>query len=487
MTARLPRARDRRIRGATRSIVLVATLALASRADAQAPPASTPVPAGSQAPPPSGATPLPPQPTAFTEPTVSDPMLAPVPEAPRQIQSWDEALGMIRAQSPDYVTGYQSILRAEAQKRVALAAVLPILDVQGSYAHQFYTAAFRIDQFNIVSPPPNLWTLNVGVNWAVVDPRSIYRVGTAGVNVDVTRLSFDSERRDIALSVIQTMLATLAGARVSEVNRVGLRSALERLALTQTRQHFGQGTALDVDRGQQDVESARRLIIAGDEALLESREALGAALGSPVAISPPGDLDLDSFEVAVAKTCHLNEDIDRRPDVEAASGRLEIAKRNVHEAELLFSPTLSVGSQFSENNVAVLGPTKTWDVQALLNVPLYDGGARYGVLRDARAAAEQARQALVATRLNAIVGSAQAMRLVGVRQAARDVAKREVDLAKQIDDRTRSGYAQGLGTSLDLVTSAQALRQAEIDLAVLDFQVAGARAAAVLTNAECLY
>ena len=49
------------------------------------------------------------------------------------------------------------------------------------------------------------------------------------------------------------------------------------------------------------------------------------------------------------------------------------------------------------------------------------------------------------------------------------------------------GYAQGLGTSLDLVTSAEALRQAEINLALLDFQVAQARANAVLTNAECVY
>ena len=162
----------------------------------------------------------------------------------------------------------------------------------------------------------------------------------------------------------------------------------------------------------------------------------------------------------MARTCHLNDDIDRRPDVAAARGQVDIAERKVHEAELLFSPTLSFGSQFADNNVAVLGPTKTWDVEGLLNVPLYDGGARYGVLRDARAAAEQARQNLVATRLNAIVGSAQAQRLVGVRQAARDVSKRTVDLDQRIDDRTRNGYANGFGNSLDLVTSAQDLRQA---------------------------
>jgi outer membrane protein TolC len=420
-------------------------------------------------------------------PEVNDPLLTPPPEAPRRIGSWDDALALIKAQSPDYITGAESVVRAEAQKRIALAAVLPILDGQGSYTHQFYTAAFAIAGISIVSPPPNLWTVGAGLSWAAIDPRGIYRVGTASENIDVTKLSFSDQRRQIAMAVVHAMLATLAAERVAEVNRVSLRSSLERLALTQARLEYGQGTALDVDRGLVDAEGARRLIIAGDEALLQSREALGAALGSPLAISPPGGLDLDQFEVAVARTCHLNDEIDKRPDVAAARGQVDIAERRVHEAELLFSPTLSVGSQFADNNVAVLGPTKTWDVQGLLTVPLYDGGARYGALRDARAAAEQARQNLVATRLSAIVGSAQAQRLVGVRQAAREVSRRQVDLDQRIDARTRDGYANGFGNSLDLVTSAQNLRQAQIDLAVLEYQVAEARVDAVLTNAECLY
>jgi outer membrane protein, multidrug efflux system len=56
-----------------------------------------------------------------------------------------------------------------------------------------------------------------------------------------------------------------------------------------------------------------------------------------------------------------------------------------------------------------------------------------------------------------------------------------------VDQRTRNGYMQGVGTSLDLVTSAQALRQSEIALALLEFQVAQARANAYLVNAECAY
>ena len=72
-------------------------------------------------------------------------------------------------------------------------------------------------------------------------------------------------------------------------------------------------------------------------------------------------------------------------------------------------------------------------------------------------------------------------------QASRDVSRRKRDLAKSIDGRTRDGYAHGLGTSLDLVISAEALRQADIDLALLEFQVGSARAHAVLADAECVY
>jgi outer membrane protein TolC len=93
---------------------------------------------------------------------------------------------------------------------------------------------------------------------------------------------------------------------------------------------------------------------------------------------------------------------------------------------------------------------------------------------------------MLSTRINAVVSAAQAQRAVGVLKAARDIARMQRDLAQRIDVRTREGYAGGLGTSLDLVTSAQALRQAEINLALLEFQFGAARANAVLANAECL-
>jgi outer membrane protein TolC len=427
------------------------------------------------------------QESSFRPPAVSDPMLAPPPAAPRQVKSWDEALALLRAHSPDYIASYESVRRAEAQSRIALAAVLPTLNAQGSYMHQFFTETIPFGGATFVTPPPDLFAAGATLQWNALNPRALYAVGTARENTRAAALSFEDKRRAIALTVVNAMLSTLAASRVAELNRVGLRSALERLVLTQVRLQYGQGTPLDVDRAAQDVAASRALLISGDEALRQSREALGAALGSTTAMAAPGDLSLEEFDAAVARTCRLNDDIERRPDVVAARLRAEIAERGVHDAELIFSPSLSLGSQATAQTVAILAPLNTWSVQAVLSVPLYDGGVRYGAMKDSQAALEQARQALVTARLSAIVSAAQAQRSVSVYEASRQVAQEQRDLAARIDQRVRDGYARGAGTSLDLVVSAQSLRQADINLVLLEVEVGEARAGAVLANAECVY
>jgi multidrug efflux system outer membrane protein len=422
------------------------------------------------------------------EPSADDPMLAPPPPAPGEVASWDAALALIRTRSPEYLTSYEAVRRAAAQKETALAAVLPSIDGQGTYTHELLRPlSFALGGATIVTPPRDAWTLGAAASWPIINPRGIYGVGTADKNIDVANLTFEDSRRQVAAEVVDAILATLAAARVADLNRVGLRAALERLRLTQARLQFGQGTELDVDRAEQDIAAARSPLISGDEALRQAREGLGVALGSPVPLAAPPSLDFEGFQAAVARTCRLNDDIERRPDVAAARARVDLGERAVRDAELQFSPSLAATSQVTYSTAPILAPATTWSVGGVLTVPFYDGGVRYGALRDSQAALEQARQALVRTRLTALVASSQALRAVGVEQASRDVARRQRDLAAAIDRRTRDGYSHGLGTSLDLVISAQALRQAEIQLALLDFQVEEARANSVLTNAECVY
>jgi multidrug efflux system outer membrane protein len=425
-------------------------------------------------------------PPAFVQPAVDDPMLAPPPQDGSVVRTWDEALALIR-RSPEFLTSVAGVERAMAQHRIALAAVLPTLTGSGSYTHNFLTTSIPFGTATLVEPPATVWAASATASWNVVNPRGLYALHTADLATDVAKLSLADRRRVLATAVVSAMLSTLAAARVAELDRVGLRSALERLVLTQTRLKFARGTDLDVDRAQQDVAAARALLISGDESLRQSREALGQVLGSATPLSAPAELDLAGFERAVTSTCRLAPSVDKRPDVAAANERVAIAQRQIEDVKLQFAPTLAVGTTAAYASEVTLGPNDTWTIGATITVPLYDGGARYGALRDANAAAEQARDALTTLRVDALIETARATRAVSVDTAARDVAKEQRDLAERIDGRTRQGYASGLGTSLDLVTSAQALRQAEINLVLLEFELAQARAGAVLVSAECVY
>jgi outer membrane protein, multidrug efflux system len=435
-----------------------------------------------EAPPPTQTT----APPTFVQPDVSDPMLAPPEAGGTIVKSWDDAV-LLMQKSPDFLTGVDAVERTLAEHRIALAGVLPTLYGQGQYAHNFNVLDITLAGVTIVSPPPTIWSIGATLSWNIINPRAIYALGTSDLQTDVAKLSLDDRRRVLAASVVSAMLATLAANRVAELDRVGLRAALERLTLTQTRLKFARGTELDIDRAQQDVAAARATLINGDEQLRQSRENLGHAVGSPTPLAAAPELDLDGFEASVAKTCHIAKDIEQRADVAAARQRVAVADRAITDAKLMFAPYLNVGSQASWASASTLGPLESWSVAATITLPLYDGGVRYGQLRDAKAATDQAMQALQAARVEALIEAARASRAIAVDTAARDVAKQQRDLAQRIDERTRQGYASGIGTSLDLVTSAQALRDAEINLVLLDFQLAQARAGAVLVNAECVY
>jgi outer membrane protein TolC len=120
-----------------------------------------------------------------------------------------------------------------------------------------------------------------------------------------------------------------------------------------------------------------------------------------------------------------------------------------------------------------------------LEVPIWDGGARYGNLRNARAAADIAAQQLEALRRQAIIQVEQAQRQLLVAQQSDVVARDQRDLAAQNDQMTQAAYASGQGTSLELVTASEAHRQAEISLALSDFNVVKARILALIALASC--
>ena len=430
-------------------------------------------------------------------PDVNDPMLTPVPRAKTEIANWEEALRYVRARSTDLRIAAATVLRAEAQQRVALAAALPTINAQGAYTHNVITkdvlqptgfdpATGQITTESFTTPSKDALSGQITGVQPVLALRAWYNIGTSAENRDASQLSFEDAKRTIALSVANSIVGVVTAERVAELNRVGLRNALARLELTIRKSNLGGATGLDVVRARQDVEVTRATLVAGDESLRQSRESLGLALGVAEGVGVPPTVDISGLERDARNTCRPASSIDDRPDVAALRMRADVAHRGVNDVKLQFAPTVNLQSAASTTTVDLgTSPKTTWNVQAVLVIPIWDGGARYGFLRDAHAQEDIADLNLENTRRTATIQVVQARRGVTVAEASRNVANAARDLAAETDRLTRLSYQEGRGTSLELVTAAQSLRESEIQLALRDFDLVRARVLAVLALASC--
>ncbi len=455
-----------------------------SSAFAQRPTTTTPPPAPVTSP----APPLPAPVTIPPPPKVDDPMLAPMPPAPKNIATWQEALDLVRTRSSDLRIAYLEVTRAEAQSRVALAGALFSLNGNVAYTRQLLTNDVINPLTGVATtvPTPNALTGSITLQQPLFAPRAWYAIGTAHRAEEVAQLGVEDTKRLIALAVANSLLSVVTAERIAELNRSGFRNALERHDLTRRKQTLGVATGLDVIRAQQDVETARATIVSGDESLRQSREALGLALGLPQQVGVAPTISLDGLLESAQGVCKPARSLDDRADIARASKNVEVAERGITDVKYQFSPTIGVGSTLAATSTDTgQSPNPTWNIQAVLSVPLWEGGARYGFLRNARASSEQAEQQLIGLRRNAEVQVEQARRGVKVAEDSRKVAADARALTAETDRLVRAGYVEGQGTSLELVIAATALRQAEIGLAIRDFELVRARLLAVLALANC--
>lgn len=428
---------------------------------------------------------------------VADPMLEPPRLPAKTLGSWADALDLVRARSTDLVIAVEEVRRAEAQSRVALAGALPQVVGTASYTHQFLTNEFsQIAGLgpagpifrDVRTPFPDALTGQISATVPVVAPRAWYAVGTANRVADASRLSLDEARRQIALGVANALVGVVTAERLAEQNRNGLRTALERQALTQRKADLGAATAVDLVRTRQDVEAARALLVTGDESLRQAREALGLALGLPEQVGVRPDARLDELATTAQGTCKPVGSLEDRPDLAALRAREGVAERQRTDAKLQFSPTVDVRSTLGTTTIDTGAiPNTTWNLQAVLSVPIWDGGARYGALRDTGAQILQAEARTEAQRRKATIEAIQTTRAVEVATQRRAVADETRRLAAENDRLTRASYDEGRGTSLELVTAAQALRDANIQLTLREFELVRARVLAAITFATCRF
>lgn len=468
----------------------------------QAQPAPGPATTQIAEPPPPAAPPTPPT------IAVDETLLAPIAAAPKILASWQDAIHLVDSRSPDLRIAEEEVARAAGLSRQALGRILPTLNASASAS----TQASSIDQpagttvFGLKVPQPFSMTntsqsTSVGTTLSipVLQPRGWFAYGTAQQSIEMAKLSALDRRRLLITNVAAAIISVFVAERANEINRVGLKTTMERLELTRRRVRLGAGTRVDVVRAEQDMLLVSNVIIQSNESLRRAREALGLALGEDVPYGVSPTISLNAIENSVRTMCRVAKP-EERTDVQVVQRQLEINKRQLMEARLGFLPTASVDASlntgtssqsvtYSLPNIPLQEqPTNrnyVWSIRAVISIPIFDGGVRYGELAITRAATEQQRARLEATTRQVRLEVAQANRAVEVAEQARVNSELARDMAKETARLTVLAYESGTSTSFELVDGARRQRETEIDLIVKEFELVRAKIAALLAASTC--
>jgi outer membrane protein TolC len=338
-----------------------------------------------------------------------------------------------------------------------------------------------------IPDPGTTWQGGVSLRQPVIDFKSWYDIGTGKDRTRVAEHQTANTERQLLGEVANTLVDLVTAERLLEISRESLRSSLALHNLTERRAALGAGSRLDVLRAEQSVSQARAQLVAAQEAVLQARESLGMALGSPKGYGIDPSIKLDALAQDARQLCTQVGTVADRADVRAALASSQAAERDKRSANYDGLPTLdfvsdlNVTSQdFTPNNKPV-----QWTIGGLLTIPLYDGGSRYAAADRAAANIEITRQELTQVKRQAELEVQRANRAVRVAQATLQVSTKTRDLAKETARLAQVAFLNGSGTSFDLVDTERQHREAELDLAIKELEVLRAGIASLLAQANC--
>ncbi len=403
--------------------------------------------------------------------------------------TFEAALEKALASNPSVTIAIEEITRAEAAVEQVRSSSFPKITGNATYT--------RLDgerRATSASPPAPGTLLqadgqtnaNLNLTMPLLSTQSWLQWSHAKDNLDISKVSADEIKRQLAVSVARTCLALVTQHRVIEVSERARETSTTHHDFARSRLDTGYGNRVDEVRAAQEVANSTARVESAYAGLATLQEALGVLLGADHAFDIQGAVGLPETNGIAEAVSGARE---LRPDIRVLRLKAEAARRVSRDSWSDYMPTLTGSFQpFFQNPHAPQLPNtvpKTgWQAQFSLGVPIYDGGARYGNRRD-RVSLEVEAQANLENGLRQAEASVRGS-YEGVQRArsALAAAKNSAELAAQALSLTTLAYKAGATTNLEVIDAERQARDAETAVAtaenaerqaVLDLLVASGR------------
>jgi outer membrane protein TolC len=395
----------------------------------------------------------------------------------------DEAVRRAQQTQPNVVQARGSVRNAEAQVRSAKGAYLPSLTANTSGATSFSAGPSRTDPVTqeVISGDRTSHSISMGLS-ASVDLFTGFRRGadsrSARAAQSAAEASLTDQQFQAALVATQQFFDALAAQELVGVRQASVKLAEQQLAISVAKLRVGQATRSDSLRSLVNLGTAQTNLISAQSDVARTQALLGRTLGLDGRVQAADDSAFYRTSLALDTIALTQEALARAPQVQAAEASAQAAAASVKAAKAQYFPALALSGSTSWNG------SNSNDYQLFANRQL-TLGLSWPIFN--RFQREQTIEARLAAQDNAEASAADARRGVQAslttQYAALDAARVRIDISRtsieaaQEDLRViNARYQAGAATILDVLTSQEALAQAQVDAVNARFDYLKAKA-----------
>jgi outer membrane protein len=288
----------------------------------------------------------------------------------------------------------------------------------------------------------------------------------AEAQVLAARATLANTVQNVLLNAVTAYMNLLRDSAILDLQKRNVEVLQEQLRQTRDRFNVGEVTRTDVAQAESSLAAGRSQVLTAEANFEASQATYRQVIGiNPGKLAPGTPVDRFSPRTlpgAVALGIASN------PSVAAAQYNVDVAMRQVKVAEGALLPNLSVQGSVQKSwlGVGVLSTMESYNASVLgtLTVPVYQGGAEYSLIRQAKETLGQTRLNLDVTRDQVRQNVVQAWGQLEAAKANIEATQAQVQAAEIALNGIREEARVGQRTTFDVLTAQQTLVNARVSV-----------------------
>ncbi len=394
----------------------------------------------------------------------------------------DQAISMAQQVQPNVIQAQGSVQNASAQVRSAYGEFLPSLTANSTGGYSFSEFA-RPDPVTgqVIGGNTSSTSLSMGLS-ASVDLFTGFRRGadmrSAKAQSSAADAGLVNARYQTRLNTTQEFLNALAAEQLVKVRDASVARAQEQLKVSVAKLHTGSATRSDSLRSLVTLGNAQVQLIQAQAQLAQAEANLGRLIGVDGRVQAQDDSSFYHVVETIDTTALLDQAQRESPQVQSAEANVGAARAQVSAARAAYWPTLSLNGSYSYSGNKDLNYQlfNQRQVSLRLSWPIFNGFSR-----ERSIVTQQTTFDVAQAQANDAARQVQAS-LIG-QLANLDAARLQIEItrtsvqAAEEDLRVQQArYRLGAATIVDVLTSQEALNQAEVDVVNARFSYLRAKA-----------